>query len=77
MAADATTTVRVRRTDGERLQDLARRQHMTVVEVVRRAVDALEREEFLRALDEDFRRLRLDTDTWGAYLSEQDIWRVR
>jgi len=47
MAAEDTTTVRVRRPDSERLQSLARSQHATVVEVVHSAIDALEAERVL------------------------------
>lgn len=55
MASTDTTTVRVRRPDSERLSALAKSRHTTVVEVVHTALDALERQEFMRGLNEDYR----------------------
>ena len=49
MAAE-TTTVRVRRPDSERLQSLAKARQTAVIDVVHAAIDALERQEFLRGL---------------------------
>jgi hypothetical protein len=49
MASWDTRTVRVRRPDSERLQSLARDRHTTVIEVVHSAIDALERQDFLRS----------------------------
>jgi hypothetical protein len=69
-----TTTVRVRRPDSERLQALARRRQTTVIEVVHDALDALERHEFLRGLNEDYRRLQADPARWQAYLAERREW---
>jgi hypothetical protein len=69
-----TTTVRVRRPDAERLQALARRRQTTVIEVVHDALDALERHEFLRGLNEDYRRLQADPARWQAYLAERREW---
>jgi hypothetical protein len=74
MAAEDTTTVRVRRPDSERLQALAKSHHTSVVEVVHRAVDALERREFLRGLNDDYRRLREDQELWRAYVAEYEEW---
>ncbi|HVX23689.1 MAG TPA: hypothetical protein VHB02_20265 [Acidimicrobiales bacterium] len=73
MAGD-TTTVRVRRGDAERLQVLARQHGSSVVEAVRMAVDALERQEFLEGLREDYRRLRADPERWEQYLRERREW---
>jgi hypothetical protein len=74
MAVEDTTTVRVRRPDSERLQSLAKSHHTTVVEVVHRAIDALERREFLRELNEDYRRLREDPELWRTYIAEHEEW---
>jgi len=57
MASADTTTVRVRRPDSERLQSLARARQTSVIDVLHAAIDALERQEFLRGLSEDYRRL--------------------
>ena len=73
MAAD-TTTVRVRRPDSERLQALARRRQVAVIDVVHEAVDALERQEFLRGLNGDYQRLRNDPAQWEQYLAERHEW---
>lgn len=74
MASADTTTVRVRRPDSERLQALARRRQTTVVDVLHTAIDALERQEFLRGLNDDYRRLREDPERWQAYLDERREW---
>ena len=73
MAAD-TTTVRVRRPDSERLQSLARARRTTVVDVVHAAVEALERQEFLRGLNADTLSLRSDPERWEQYLAERREW---
>jgi hypothetical protein len=74
MGAEDTTTVRVRRPDSERLQSMARSRKTTVVEVVHSAIDALERQEFLRGLGDDYRRLREDADQWEVYRLERREW---
>ena len=74
MAVEDTTTVRVRRPDSERLQAIASRRHTTVVEVVHSAIDALERRDFQIGLNDEYRRLREDSDLWAAYLSEVGEW---
>ena len=74
MAAADTTTVRVRRSDSDRLQALAREHGSTVVEVVHLAVEALERRDFLQGLDEDYRQLRDDPERWQEYQRERQEW---
>jgi hypothetical protein len=69
-----TTTVRVRRPDSDRLQSLAKRRQTTVIEVVHSAIDALERQEFLRGTSDDYRRLRADPERWEPYLAERQEW---
>ncbi len=66
--------MRVRRPDSERLQSMAKSKQTTVVEVVHSAIDALERQEFLRGLSDDYRRLRDDPDLWEAYRAERQEW---
>lgn len=73
MAAD-TTTVRVRRRDSERLQSLAKARQAAVVDIVHAAIDALERQEFLRGLIGDYQRLRNKPDRWEQYLAERREW---
>lgn len=57
MATADTTTVRLRRPDSDRLSALAKAKQTTVVEVLHDAINALERQEFLRGLNEDHQRL--------------------
>jgi hypothetical protein len=74
MASGDTTTVRVRRPDSERLQALAKSRQTTVIDVLHEAVDALERQEFLRGLSDDYRRLQSDPARWEAFLREREDW---
>lgn len=73
MAAE-TTTVRVRRPDSERLQSLAKARQTAVVDVVHAAIDALERQEFLRGLNGDYQRLRSSPELWEQYVAERHDW---
>ena len=75
MASSETTTVRVRRPDSERLSSLAESRQTTVVEVVHTAIDALERQEFMRGLNDDCRRL--DPESREALLAQQLEWDPR
>jgi len=74
MALEETTTVRVRRPDSERLQSLAKARNTTVIDVVHEAIGALERQEFLRGLNDDYRQLRQDPDKWRAFMGERQEW---
>jgi hypothetical protein len=74
MASTGTTTIRVRRADSERLQSLARDHQTTVIDVLHSAIDALERQDFLRGLGEDYQRLRDDPQAWQNYLAERQEW---
>lgn len=73
MAAE-TTTVRVRRPDSERLQSLAKARQTSVVDVVHAAIDALERQDFLRGLSGDYERLRGNPELWEQYVAERREW---
>lgn len=74
MSSEGTTTVRVRRPDSERLQSLAKSRRTTVIDVLHSAIDALERQEFLRGLNDEYRRLRDDPEQWQQYLAERQEW---
>lgn len=74
MASADTTTVRVRRPDSERLQSLAKARQTAVIDVLHAAIDALERQEFLRGLGEDYQRLWNDPERWEQYLAERREW---
>lgn len=71
MTSPDTTTIRVRKTDSERLQALAKEQQITVIEAVHAAIDALDRQEFLQGLEGDYRRLRQDPEEWAEYQAER------
>ncbi len=74
MAAAETTTVRVRRPDSERLQSLAQARQTAVIDVLHAAIDALERQEFLRGLAQDYQKLAADPERWEQYLAERQEW---
>ncbi|MGC1207638.1 MAG: hypothetical protein WA880_06740 [Ornithinimicrobium sp.] len=74
MAAAETTTVRVRRPDSERLQSLAQARQTAVIDVLHAAIDALERQEFLRGLAQDYQQLAADPERWEQYLAERQEW---
>jgi len=68
--------VRIRRPDSERLHCLARERQATVIEVLHSAIDALERQEFLRGANQDYQRLREDPERWQQYVAERQEWDV-
>lgn len=72
MPSKETTTVRVRRPDSERLSVLAHASQTTVVEIVHTAIDALERQEFMRGLHQDHQAL--DAASRQALLAEHADW---
>ena len=74
MASEDTTTVRVRRPDSQRLQSLAKSRKTSVIDVLHEAIDALERQEFLRGLDDDYRHLRADPAKWQTLIEEREEW---
>lgn len=74
MAPADTTTVRVRRPDSERLQTLAKARQASVIDVLHAAIDALERQEYLRGLGQDYQQLREDPERWNQYLAERREW---
>lgn len=74
MASEDTTTVRIRRLDSERLRVLAKERQATVVEVLHAAIDALERQEFLSGLNQDYQRLREDPERWRQHVAERQEW---
>ena len=53
---------------------MAKRRKTTVIDVLHSAIDALERQEFLRGLNDDYRRLRDDPAQWEEYLAEREAW---
>jgi hypothetical protein len=53
---------------------LAKSRQTTVIDVLHDAVDALERQEFVRGLSDDYRRLQSDPARWEAFVRERDEW---
>lgn len=53
---------------------MAKARHTAVVDVVHAAIDALERQEFLRGLNSDYQRLRNDPALWAQYVAEHHEW---
>ncbi len=74
MASADTTTVRVRKPDSQRLAALALSRQTSVVDVVHAAIEALERQELLRGLNDDYRALRSQPEQWEAFLAERLEW---
>lgn len=74
MTTADTTTVRVRRPDSERLHSLAKARSTPVIDVLHAAIDALERQEFLKGLNEDYQALRSDPERWEQYEAERRSW---
>ncbi|MPV49635.1 MULTISPECIES: hypothetical protein [unclassified Pseudactinotalea] len=69
-----TTTIRVREPDSERLRRMADARQTPVIDVVHAAIDALERQEFLRGLTEDYSKLRDDPRLLAEYREERRVW---
>ena len=74
MASTDTTTVRIRRPDSERLQSFAKTRQTAVIDVLHAAIDALERQEFLRGLSQDYQQLREVPEHWEQHLAERREW---
>jgi predicted transcriptional regulator len=70
----ASNVVKLKPETYERVKRLARESHTTMQEVVTRGVDALERQEFARAFQDDFARLREDRAAWDEEESERELW---
>ncbi len=62
------------RPDSERLQSLAKTHQTTVIEVLHSAIEALEHQEFLRGLNQDYKHLQDDPERWQQYLAECQEW---
>ena len=67
-------TIRVLRSDAERLSALAAAKQTTRANCIAEAIDLLVRQEFLSALDDEYRQLRPDLRT--ALLEEQQEWEI-
>lgn len=45
-----------------------------MIEVLHSAIEALERQEFLRGLNQDYQQLRADPERWQQYVAERQEW---
>jgi predicted kinase len=70
----ATTTLRVRPDTRDRINRLAAEDHVPAPELIARLVEKEEHERLLRAMNDDFGRLREDATRWAAFEGETAAW---
>jgi hypothetical protein len=70
----ATTTIRVSRDTRDRINRLAADDRVAAPELLHRLVEKEERERLLRAMNDDFVRLRDDATGWSAFEAETAAW---
>ena len=71
-----TTTVRVDVETHDKLAALAAASGTSLMEVARRAVDALERLQFGQTVAAEVAKLRLDAEAWESYLGGAEATNV-
>jgi len=74
MAMAATTTLRVRPDTRDRINRLAQEDGVAAPELIDRLVEKEEQDRLLRAMNEDFARLRKDEAGWAAFKAETAAW---
>ena len=72
----ATTTLRVRPATRDRLNRLAQEEHLSAADMLDRLVAQEEQERLLKAMNEDFQRLRGSESAWGEFKAETAAWDV-
>lgn len=70
----ASATVRVDKETLSRLRSLANASGEAISTILRQAVDAYERAQFLDGLNRDFAALRSAPETWAQELKERKEW---
>lgn len=70
----ATTTLRVRPHTRDRLNRLAQEDHLSAADMLDRLVEHEEQERLLRAMNDDFRRLRGNESAWEEFKAETAAW---
>lgn len=70
----ATTTLRVRPHTRDRLNRLAREDRVSAPDLLDRLVEQEEQGRLLKAMNDDFERLRGDQDAWAQYKAETAVW---
>ena len=58
----------------QRVKRMASEQRSTMQDIISRGIDALERAEFARGLQEDFAALRADRAAWEREQAERELW---
>lgn len=70
----ASNVVKLRPETYDRVKRLARERDLTMQDVITSGIDALERQEYARAFEEDFARLRSDDQAWQAEQDNRRLW---
>ena len=69
-----TTTLRVKSKTRDRINRLAAEESLPAGDFIDRLVEREEQERALRAMNEDFSRLRQNTEAWEAFQTETAAW---
>ena len=70
------TTIRVDRDTHQRLLAFSQQQGLSLMEILRRATDALDRELFVGEARAQIEKLKADPQTWADYLHESSLTEV-
>jgi hypothetical protein len=70
----STTTVRVSLETRETLRRLAQEEGLALHEVLSRAVERYDREQFIKRTNEEYARLRADPVAWKELEDERALW---
>ena len=70
------TTIRVDRDTHQRLLAFSQQQRLSLIEVLRRATDALDRELFVGEARAQIEKLKADPQAWADYLRESSLTEV-
>jgi len=68
------TTLRVKSDTRDRINRLAQEEHLAAGDLLDRLVEKEEQERLLRAMNDDFGRLREDPDAWASFQAETAAW---
>ena len=67
-------TVRIKPGTHTKLKELAELAGASMPEILERAVEAYQRQQFLKGLAEDYAKLRSDPKAWAGELAERKAW---
>lgn len=70
LMTDSTTTIRVDRDTHQRLLVFSQQQGLSLIEILRRATDALDRELFVGEARSQMQELKADPQAWSDYLRD-------